>query len=184
MLAYPDVRIFKSNLQAVADSMAFDGIDSVITLYRDPIMWSDTSQFSGDTIDLLLRDELLDQVKLKSNALVVNSPDEQFYNQIKGRGVRVEFRDSEVYRMHVRGNAESVYYILDEAKAYVGLNHVKSARMRMDFSEDGLSDIRFYDAPDGRLEPLAPVGAEPLLLEGFNWEVATRPRSRADLLRP
>ena len=181
LLAYPTVRIYKSNLQAVCDSLAYNSIDSAFTLYRDPIMWSDTSQFLADTVAIRLSNNQIDRVKLRSKALIVNSPDEQFFNQIKGRTVDVHFAEGEVDRMYVRGNAESVYYILDEAKAYVGLNHVRSARMRMQFTERELSDIYFYDSPAGDLTPLAPVGEQPKLLEDFRWETELRPLGKEDL---
>ncbi len=182
LLAYTDVRIFKSNLQAVCDSLAYSGADSTFRLFEGPIMWSDTSQFIADTISIRLRNNAIDQVNLQSKSMIVNSPDEQFFNQIKGRQVDVDFKAGEIDRMHVRGNAESVYYILDEAKAYVGLNHVKSARMRMQFADGELSDIYFYDQPDGDLKPLKKSGEEPKLLEDFRWETLLRPASKLDLL--
>ena len=181
ILAYRDVRVYKSNLQAVSDSLAFNSIDSAFTLYGDPLVWSDTSQFLADTIVVRLRNEVVDRVLLRSAALIVNSPDDQFFNQIKGRQVDVDFVTGEIDAMSVRGNAESVYYILDEEKAYIGVNHVKSARMRLAFADGELSDIYFHDRPEGALEPIPPKGAAPKLLEDFRWEEALRPKSKADL---
>jgi len=181
LLAYPDVRIFKSNLQAICDSLAYSGADSTFRMYDGPIMWSDTSQFIADTVSISLRNNAIDRVKLQTKSMIVNSPDDVFYNQIKGRQVDVDFKAGEVDRMFVRGNAESVYYILDEQRAYVGLNHVKSARMRLQFADGELSDIYFYDQPDGDLKPLKRRGEEPKLLEDFRWETTLRPASKLDL---
>ena len=182
LLAYPEVRIFKSDLQAIADSLAYDGLDSAFVLFGAPIMWSDTSQFAGDTIAIRMRNDLVDRVELRSNAMIVNSPDELFFNQVKGRRVDVTFTGGAIDRMLVNGNAESVYYVLDDAAAYVGVNHVKAARMRMAFANGELSDIYFYDQPAGDLAPLAPRGQEPKLLDDFRWETDLRPASRDDLL--
>ena len=181
LLAYHDVRLYKTDLQAVADSMAFNSIDSAFTLFTDPLVWSDTSQFAADTITIKLRGEVVDQVFLRSKAFIVNSTDEQFFNQIKGRRVDVDFVAGEIDEMKVRGNAESVYYILDEEQAYIGVNHVRSARMRMQFAEGELSDIYFYDQPEGGLEPIPPRNAEPKKLEDFRWEEILRPKSKDDL---
>lgn len=181
LLAYRDVRLYKSDLQAVGDSMAFNSIDSAFTLFGTPLVWSDTSQFAADTITIKLRDQVVDQVFLRSKAFIVNSTDEQFFNQIKGRRVDVDFAAGEIDRMKVRGNAESVYYILDEAQDYIGVNHVRSARMRMQFLAGELSDIYFYDQPEGALEPIPPTNATPKLLEDFRWEEVLRPKSRAEL---
>ncbi|MFK8055164.1 MAG: OstA-like protein [Saprospiraceae bacterium] len=181
LLAYPDVRIYKSNLQAICDSLAYSGADSTFRMFEGPIMWSDTSQFLADTVSISLRNNAIDRVKLQSKSMIVNSPDDQFFNQVKGRQVDVDFKEGEVDKMYVRGNAESVYYILDEQMAYVGLNHVKSARMRLQFEDGELADIYFYDQPDGDLKPLKPRGEQPKLLEDFRWETSLRPASKLDL---
>ena len=179
--AFHNVRIYKSNMQAVSDSMTYSDLDSTFVLYRTPVLWSDTSQFLADTIAIRLRNEVIDEVQLLANAFVINSPDELFYNQIKGRRVNAHFKAGQIDRMFVRGNAESVYYIQDEAKAYVGVNHVKSARMKMMFAEGELSDIYFYEQPEGEMQPLAPRGQQPKLLEDFRWEQELRPASKADV---
>ena len=181
ILAYHNVRIYKSDLQAICDSLAFNSVDSAFTLFRDPLVWSDTSQFIADTITVKLRNRVVDRVLLRSASMIVNSPDEIFYNQIKGRQVDVDFVAGAIDRMAVRGNAESVYYIQDEAKDYIGVNHVRSARMRMQFADGQLKDIYFYEEPEGALEPIPASGGEGKLLEDFRWETALRPKSKADL---
>lgn len=181
LLAYRNVRIFKSNLQAICDSLAFNELDSAFTLYNAPIVWSDTSQFLADTITMMLRNQTIHKVLLRSKAMIINSPDDIFYNQVKGRQVIVDFIEGDIDQMAVRGNAESVYYIQDDDKAYIGVNHVKSARMRLMFEEGQLRDIYFYDQPDGDLKPLKRVGEEPELLEDFKWEIERRPLSRQTL---
>ncbi len=181
LLAYPRVKIYGTNLQAVCDSLAYSGEDSTFTLLGEPLLWSDTSQFSGDTIHIALRNSALHRVSLYSNALIVNSPDEVFFNQVKGRSVDAFFREGTVDYMNVLGNAESVYYLLDELRAYLGVNHVRSARMRLTFLDQELSDIYFYDQVDGDLAPLRAIGERPQLLEGFRWETERRPLSLNDL---
>ncbi len=182
ILAYHNVRIYKLDLQAVCDSLAFNSIDSAFTLYRDPLVWSDTSQFVADTITIRLRNETVDRVLLRSKSMIVNSADEIFYNQVKGRQVDVDFVAGTIDEMVVRGNAESVFYIQDEDDdSYIGMNHVRASRMRLEFETGKLQDIFFYDQPEGALEPIPAVGGEGLLLEDFRWEIERRPTSKDDL---
>ncbi len=182
ILAYNNVRIYKLDLQAVCDSLAFNSIDSAFTLYRDPLVWSDTSQFIADTITVRLRNEVVDRVLLRSKSLIVNSTDEIFYNQIKGRQVDVDFSEGTIAGMVVRGNAESVYYIQDEEdKSYIGMNYVQASRMRLQFDAGQLTDIFFYEQPEGALEPIPAIGGESKLLEDFRWEIERRPKGKDDL---
>jgi lipopolysaccharide export system protein LptA len=185
LLAHLDVRIFKSNLQAVCDSLRFSTADSIFWFYplqNKPIIWSDTSQFSADTIRMAMRDEKVDRIWLRENALVVNSPDEQFYNQIKGRNNTIFFVDNEVDEMLVEGNAQAVYYALDDEQAYIGVNETACSEMRLFFGDNKVNSIRFYVQPDGKFTPMKEAGSDSIRLEGFFWETERRPRRLEDIL--
>lgn len=187
LLAHHDVRIFKSDMQAVADSMSFSSADSIFRFYKIenlPIMWSDTSQFSADTIRMLLKNKKLDRIWLRKNALVINSDDGQFYNQIAGRNTTAFFRDEQVREMLVEGNAQAIYYALDDQRAYIGLNETQCSEMRLFFGDNKVESIKFYQEPSGKFIPMKKAGKDPRKLEGFFWETKRRPRSLSDLLDP
>ncbi|NJO87425.1 MAG: SH3 domain-containing protein [Lewinella sp.] len=176
MTAYRDVRIFKSDLQALCDSLAYNTTDSVLTLFQNPIVWQDTAQLLADTIDLYLRNEALDKVHLKRKALVVTSPDLLFFNQVKGKDIFAYFDSSSLQRTVVIGNAEAVYFAQDEAKAYIGVNKTACSEMVLDFDQGSVQFIRFLTMPSGRLDPMTSVSpAQQPTLEGFRWEVEARP---------
>ncbi|MCP9235641.1 OstA-like protein [Lewinella sp. JB7] len=179
--AYPDVRILKNDLQAVADSLGFNTVDSVLTLYRDPVLWQDTSQLTADTIDLYLRNSAPDRVHLRRNALVVTSPDLIFFNQVKGKDIVAHFDSSQLRRTEVKGNAEAIYYAQDDGGAYIGVNKTACSTMILYFAAGAVERIKFLSAPAGRLDPMDAVDHDGLRLDGFRWEEARRPRRFADL---
>lgn len=187
LLAYKDVRIFKKDLQAACDSLAYHAADSLFYFFKKeqmPVLWADTSQFSGDTIMLRLRDNRISQMLLRENTLVVQSEDARMYNQIKGRLNTVFFEENEAREMHVEGNAEALYYVVDEAGRYMGLNKSECAEMRLYFEERRVSGVKLYGEPKGKLSPMRQVGlTETQKLDGFFWETLRRPRSVEDLLR-
>jgi lipopolysaccharide export system protein LptA len=182
LLAYPDVRVFKSNLQAVSDSLAYHSADSIFHFFGDPIIWSDTSEFIADTIDVQLANDKIDRIFLKENAMVITSPDAIYFNQVKGRNITALFRNNELYRTDVVGNAEAVYYILDERNAYVGPNRTACSEIALFFENNQVTDIRFYDQPSGSIDPMLISPKAGIKLEGFLWEEKRRPRSVRDLL--
>ncbi|OAV42885.1 OstA-like protein [Lewinella sp. 4G2] len=179
--AYNDVRILKSDIQAVCDSLGFNTVDSVLTLYQNPVLWQDTSQLTGDTIAILFKGEQLDRVKLRRNALVLTSPDLVFFNQVKGKNIVATFDESSLTRTDVVGNAEAIYYIQDKVGAYVGVNKTACSSMSLDFLNGAVRKIRFLDAPSGKMDPMGAVNHDAFKLEGFRWEVARRPRVLGDL---
>lgn len=182
--AYKDVRILKSDLQAVADSLGFNTVDSVLTLYQDPILWQDTSQLTGDTIDLYLRDNQPDRVHLYRNAMVLTSPDLIFFNQVKGKDIIAHFDSSQLERTEVKGNAEAIYYAQDELGAYIGVNKTACSSMVLYFADGGVNRIKFLSAPSGRLDPMDAVDHGNLRLEGFRWETERKPVFFEDLFTP
>ncbi|MBB4078414.1 lipopolysaccharide export system protein LptA [Lewinella aquimaris] len=179
--AYPDVRILKSDLQAVADSLGFNTVDSVLTLYQNPVLWQDTSQLTADTIDLYLRNEQPDRVHLRRNAMVITSPDLIFYNQVKGKDIVAHFDSSQLKRTEVKGNAEAIYYAQDDQGAYIGVNKTACSMMVLYFARGGVERIKFLSAPSGRLDPMDAVNHEGYRLDGFRWEDRRRPRRFEDL---
>jgi lipopolysaccharide export system protein LptA len=185
LLAYKDVRIFKSDMQASCDSLSYSSVDSIFRFFKllnQPLIWSDTSQFSADTIRMLLKNKKLDRIWLRQNALVINSTDEIMFNQIKGRNTTAFFREDEVREMFVEGNAQAVYYALDDAGAYIGINQTQCSEMRLYFGNNQVEGIKFYSEPDGKFTPIKKVGEGGVKLEGFFWEKTRRPRRIEDLV--
>lgn len=181
LLAYHDVRVFKSDLQAVCDSMAYSTADSMFRFYQDPIIWSDTSQFSADTVHIQMANQQIDRIFMHNKAFIINSPDEIFFNQIKGREIVAKFIDSDLRRMLVEGNAETIYYMLDEEDAYLGVDKTVCSKMLIFFGDNKLDNIRYYNKPTGNLTPMQKADHNAFRLEGFRWETKRRPRSLADL---
>lgn len=181
LLAYQDVRIFKSNLQAVCDSLAYSSQDSVFRFFYDPIIWSDTTQFTADTIHMRMANERIDRILLFSNSFIINSPDEVFYNQIKGRYITAFFDEGRVRQMDVEGNAESVYYARDEGGGYIGVNKTVCSDMVIRFAEGQIDRIKFIAEPQGTFSPMRQVDHDKLRIPGFQWETQYRPMSKEDL---
>ena len=185
LLAHRDVRIFKSDMQAACDSLSFSSADSIFWFFKlglQPVIWSDTSQFSGDTIRMLVRNKKLDRIWLRQNALVINSEDEVLFNQIKGRNTTAFFRDDQVREMLVEGNAQALYYALDDRRAYLGVNETACSEMRLYFGNNQVESIKFYTEPSGKFIPMKKAGTGSRKLDGFFWEKLRRPRRVADIL--
>ncbi|MEM8907972.1 MAG: OstA-like protein, partial [Bacteroidota bacterium] len=183
LLGYRDVRIFKSNLQVVCDSLVYSTSDSLFEFFQSPIIWSDTSQFYADTVRMQLSNDQIDQIFLTNDAYIINSPDEVFFNQIKGKNIVALFRNNELHQMDVVGNAESLYYARDEEDAYMGVNKSVCSKMLVYFAENEIKDIYFYTQPTSNILPMRNTNHEQIRLEGFRWDIQRRPESLEDLLK-
>ena len=181
LVGYKNVRIFKTNLQAICDSLVYQTKDSLFTFYQSPIIWSDTSQFYSDTVLMQMKNEEIDKIYLNNNAYIINSPDEIYFNQIRGKNMTAFFKNDEIQKMRVVGNAESIYYILDEDDAYTGVNKCVCSNMLINFVDNEIDDIFFYTNPTSNLYPMRKADHNALKLPGFRWDRNQRPKSRFDL---
>jgi lipopolysaccharide export system protein LptA len=178
---YHHTKIFMRSMQGVCDSLFYSMQDSTFRFYRDPILWSDSTQLSGDSIHLIIKDKKADMLTLFYHALIV-SPESKYYNQIQGRIVYGYFKDNSLDRMRVEGNAESLYFGKDDKEKYIGANRATSARMAMYFGEKKIQKVVFIDKPDAVFTPLKMLTDADQKLDLFKWLIARKPASREELI--
>jgi hypothetical protein len=125
--------------------------------------------------------EKLNKINLLNNAFIINSPDELFFNQVKGKNIYASFQDNELRKMDVQGNAESVYYAIDDKGGYVGVNETICSDMILLFGNNQVEQIKFLAQPQATMHPMKQVDHEALKIKGFNWETKLRPMNIDDL---
>ncbi|MBP6694315.1 MAG: hypothetical protein KA161_04250 [Saprospiraceae bacterium] len=179
-IGFNKVRLFKDDIQMVCDSLTYSLKDSVFTLFSDPVMWSDTTQLTGDTMMFYLKNKVMDRLVIKENGTVINSEDLIFYNQVKGRLVEGYFEKGKMKKMKVDGNAEVIYYLKDDKKLYIGVNQSKSSNITFKMSGSQISDILFYIDVKSKVFPMS-VNHESLKIKGFRLESESRPKGVDDL---
>ncbi len=179
--AIGQVIIYKSDLQAVCDSLYYSDVDSTFTLFGDPICWSDTTQFIGDTIVIALKNDEVSEIIAKKNAFITSKNIGDYYDQIKGRYIHTFLDSNELKLMHIKGNAESIYMIKDDEDAYVGPNKTLCSHMTFYFEDNDLDSIKFYTQPESKMTPISKATDAELKLTGFMWETKRRPLSSEGL---
>ncbi|CAM4168219.1 OstA-like protein [Pedobacter westerhofensis] len=184
--AYRHVNVFKSNMQAKADSLFYTSADSTLRWYRNPIIWSQGSQQTGDTIYLQLRNKKINSVQVIQSAFAVNVDpiDTTKFNQIKGKMITGFFKDGKLSSMYVDGNAESVYFTkTDDGKKYEKMNQTVSSRIKIVFRNSEIGDVVPIKNVEGATTPVVDLKQD-VILTGFIWKPELRPRSKRDVTNP
>jgi lipopolysaccharide export system protein LptA len=181
--AYHGVKIFKSDMQAVADSLWYRFKDSVMVFYNDPVLWFDSTQLTADTITILFRNNKADKVIMRRNSFIASMEDSLRYNQIKGKDIDGFFKDNNLQLVKVFSDGECVYYIRDESKAYIGVNKITCANMDIYLDSNKVQGVSYKEKPKGTMHPILELKPAELLLKKFHWYEAIRPKSKEDLLR-
>lgn len=181
ILAYHDVRIWKSNLQGLADSSSYFLQDSLLYFYEEPIFWNLKNQLEGDTIIMEVTEKEIKSMSLRRNSFLATEDTLQNYNQIKGRTMDAFFVRSEIDHINVNGNGESIYYVLDEGDSTneetitMGMNRILCSNMTIRFKDEQLDNISFYIKPEARFIPPHELTEEVQKLDGFEWKGSERP---------
>ena len=181
--AFHNAKIFKSDLQAKADSMFFSDADSTVRCYVSPMIWAQGSQLTGDTVYLQMKNKKLDNMLLHHNSFIVNTEDADStnFNQIKGKVITGYFRDNKLNDMFVDGNAESIYYLKDDT-VYSGLNHMISSRLRILLKDNKLNNISAIRSIEASITPMGDLKEEDRVLKGFIWKPRDRPKSKEEII--
>lgn len=178
--AYFGTRIFSKNLQGKCDSLSYSFQDSVIRMYTLPVLWSDQNQLTADSMALFTVNRKADRLELYNSAFVAAQVDDIRFNQVKGRSLTGYFRDNELYKINIVGNAETIYFLLDRDMV-VGINNAKCARIEIFVSDGKITGINEYQSPEGTIDPPAAGNTETPKLEGFMWLDKLRPKNIDDL---
>jgi lipopolysaccharide export system protein LptA len=179
--AFEHVEMLNTDMQAISDSLSYNGQDSVFTLFGNPYMWSDSSQYNADTIIIFMASNEVEKVDLLNNSLILSTSDFQFFDQIKGKRIEANFLSGNIDNMIVTGSSESVYYMKDSENAYIGVNETICSNMSFLFENGELIQTRYYKEPISKLTPMARANHESMKLDGFDWKIADRPLKIEDL---
>lgn len=181
--AYHNARFYRSDMQGVCDSMQFNSRNSVLHMFKDPILWNTTNQLSGDTIDIFMNDSTIDYVHVKRYSFSIEQKDSIHYNQLKGRSLKAFFENKAIKRVLVEGNAESVFYPEENDKSLVGLNWLESGYMDIRIKYGQMERLTAWPKPRGSLTPLDLTTEDQLKLKDFYWYDYLRPLSKDDIFR-
>jgi len=180
------VKLYRRDAQAMCDSAFYSAQDSVVLLYKDPVLWYEHYQCVADTIELLHDSAGVRQAWLRSSCFAIQQVDREKYNQLKGHQGIVYFHDGEPDYADVLGNAQMVFYITEEDSAghtvLVGVNAGMGTGMRIYFDSSRAPErVVTYDNPDMQTYPVGMLPEELRRLPDFRWLPQRRPRKPEDV---
>lgn len=180
--AYHNVKMYKEDFQSTCDSLSYSFRDSVIRLYQEPVLWTGVHQITADSIALFTKSRKLDYMEMYNSAFIISQQDSLRFNQVKGRNMFGFFQEGELKRVDVKGNAENIYFVVEEDKL-VGVNQSNSSDLILYMKEGKLARINMVSSVDGVMDPPLKNRPEEKRLNEFNWLEAIRPKHYRDIFR-
>lgn len=182
ILGYHNVKIYRSDMQAVCDSLIGFSRDTTIHLYREPVLWNGSNQIKSDTVVVYTRNDAIDRAvftggEAHGNPVMSAELDRNHYNQITGKEIVALFRDSEIYRTDVNGNAQTYYYMQDEATgAYQGFLVMECSDITFIITDRDIESITFRGSPVYSIYPMDQIPeSQEQRFPNFVWEGERRP---------
>lgn len=179
--AFHGVRFYRIDMQGVCDSMQYNTRDSVLYMYKEPVLWNEQYQLYGDTIAVYMNDSTIDYAHIIQFAFAAQHVDSTYYNQLKGNDLKAYFDGQVVKRIEVEGNAESVFYPLENDGAKVGLNQTKSGFLTIWVKENKLDRLKIWPSPTGSITPIPDLQPDQKMLKDFYWFDYLRPKNKDDI---
>lgn len=179
--AYYGVRFFRTDLQGVCDSMQFNSRDSILYMYKEPVVWNEQYQLYGDTILIYMNDSTMDYAHVKQFAFAIQELDTAFYNQLKGNDLKAYFSGRTVRQIDVEGNAESIFYPIESDGTMVGLNSTKSGYLSIWVKDNKLDKLKIWPSPQGTMTPIPDLKPSQKTLKDFMWFDYLRPLNKDDI---
>ena len=176
LVAFHSVRMYKSDIQAYSDSLAYNFSDSSIGFFQEPVIWTDSNQITGDTV-IVFRNKLgIKYMDVIDKGLVIEKDRNGLFNQISGRYIKANFDEGRLDNIFVDGNAQSIYYALEDSTKYSGVNEVFCGNMMINLDSNRVRTIKFMDQPKAIFYPLEKFPETKSKVPGFNWKNALKPQ--------
>lgn len=177
---YYHVRAYRDDIQAVCDSLSFNSQDKRMTMYKDPIVWSEARQILGEEINVFLNDSTIDSIYVERQALLVEQVDSLHYNQVSGQEMHSYFKNGEMRENQVVGNVQIIFYPLENDSTVLYHNYTETSKMSMFMQNRKLYKI-WAPASQGYFYPIGTAPRERTILENFAWFDYIRPKNKYDL---
>ena len=203
---YYGVKILKSDIRGISDSIYFDESKGKIELHKkplskkqiqilslrsrlklNPVIWFNDSQMSGNEIYLLtdVKTRKLDSLLIFGNTFVIDqdSINKNNYNQIEGMDLNGDFINGGLNNLQVLKNIKVIYYLYNDKGDLIGIDKTICSELKIKLESNEIKNITFYTSPEGNVHPEDKLDPNLKLLEGFIWRKSERPESLDDLFK-
>ncbi|MBQ8272036.1 MAG: hypothetical protein IJZ09_03400 [Tidjanibacter sp.] len=178
MLGLRNVKVYRNDFQGICDSMLMFSADSTSQLHRNSVMWNELNQITSERADVYTRNQKPYKVIFTEGKPIMSSEiDTTRYNQVAGKTIEALFEDGVMYRTDINGNAQTYYYMVDDADgALMGFLVAESADMTFFIEDNTVEGIMYRGNPVYTIYPMTKIPADqPQRMPDFVWHAADRP---------
>ena len=180
--AYHKVRAYRTDVQAVCDSLVYNSLDSCMTMYRDPIVWNQNQQLFGEQIKAYMRDSTIDWAHVIGQAFSAEQmADSVHFNQVSSKEMKAFFTKGEIRETQAIDNVQAIYNPIDDKDSSIVLmNYTETTLLRL-FLANRKMQRMWTAAATGTMYPLTQIPPGKEFLPQYAWFDYIRPLDRYDI---
>ena len=179
--AFHKVRVYRTDVQAVCDSLVFSSKDSCLTMYRDPILWNKQQQLLGEEIRVYMNDSTIDRAHIWNQALSVERIDSANYNQVSGKEMKAFFEDGKIRKVDVLNSVRLIYYPMESDSTLIGMVTAESSELNAFLEDMKLKTVVMKPKTNGVMYPMDQLPPAKMRLDNFGWFDYIRPLNKKDI---
>ncbi len=179
---YNKVRAYRTDVQAVCDSLVYNTKDSCMTMYKDPITWNASRQLLGEVIEVFMKDSTIDRAHVINQALSIEMlPDSIHFNQVSSKEMFGFFDKGEIRQTKAVGNVLVTFFIQDDKdSSLVNMVYLETDTMKM-FMNNRKLDRIWTCKGTGTMYPITQLPPSKAKLPAFVWFDYIRPTDKDDI---
>jgi hypothetical protein len=166
-------------MQGKCDSLALSLKDTVIHMFRLPILWAQDNQMTAEHIEIETENQKPRRMNLLNKGFVIQE-DSAGFNQIKAKKIVGLFDEGELYRVEGYNDSETVYFLYDGPEL-TGATKLKGVNVVIHIENRLARIVKYYDKPKGFMDPPHLLDRDEMILLGFKWHVALKPVDKDDI---
>ncbi len=155
-----DVSIAKSEMGGISQFAEFDVDSSILFLSQLPEVIHQNQRMKADSIRIRLENNRFQGVNLVGRAQIIQS-DSLKEDQLSGDVIHVYAKNDTIHKVHVIGQATSVYHVSENESDEPGLNTVTGDDITLFFKNDSLHQILVQSQPGYCTGEFAPIIDKP-----------------------
>lgn len=182
MSVFHNVKLYRSDLRGVCDSLIYTTLDSIARFYKNPALWNEEkNQFTADSIQLSVRDNAIYKANLIENAFIISQEDSIHYHQIKSTEMVAYFRDNDVYRFDALGGVQAMIFLAERDSTITLMNQKECKLLTAKIVDQNIERVRYIQDVKSDVHPTYGLPIEKMRLRDFNWRGEEMPHSRSEL---
>ncbi len=180
--AFMNAKVYRKDMQSIADTMIVETVDSTTTSIGAPIAWNMGNQITAGRIRSYVKDGSINRTRMFNNPMMAQQVEEkeEMYNQMSGKTMDALYRDQAIYRLIVTDNSIARMYREEPDSESNKLQIVafitsQSKNMIIDMNNSQITRVKWIGATETETYPMEMLPKDLKFLEGFEWKPDLRP---------